>query len=79
MLPYARRFANAAAFHDWAYDHMGDEWGRRWADLEFFELMLDECDTVFQAFFAFLYFALVWVFGWAFFRYRETCAKLRKS
>lgn len=61
-IPYSEKFSNAAAFHDWAYENMGDEWGRRWADLEFFELMLEECETLPQAFFAFLYFALVRTF-----------------
>lgn len=77
-MPYAGRFALAALAHDWLYELGGDDFERRMADLAFFELMLDECDTVFQAFFAFAYFVLVRSFGWAFFRYRETCANPRK-
>lgn len=68
-LPYRKRFDRAAKSHDWRYDNGGTGHTRFIADCIFLECCIQESDNDFQCFFAILYFIVVRLFGWAFFRY----------
>ena len=68
-LPYRKRFDVAACAHDRAYDVGGSGADRKRADRSFRGDMLGVCVSGWQRAWANLYYALVRVFGWAFFRY----------
>lgn len=69
-LPYRKRFDYAARQHDELYDiKNGTRKDRRVADIFFFQSCLQNCRTDLHCFMAIIYFVLVRLFGWAFFRY----------
>lgn len=68
-LPYRKRFDGAARMHDKLYDCEGTSKDRFKADRLFFFFCIDSCNTDLQCFFAILYFVIVRMFGWAFYRY----------
>lgn len=69
LLPYRKTFDAAARTHDYWYDAKGDGWARKLDDLLFLYECLRVAKTSIQRFFAYLYFLLVRMFGWAFYRY----------
>ncbi len=68
-LPCRKAFDAAARKHDEWYDTKGDGWARELADLLFLCSCLSVSDTAFQRMVAYVYYALVRLFGWAFYRY----------
>lgn len=68
-LPYRWQFDSAARKHDLWYDTKGDGWARKLDDLLFLYECLKVSKTSLQRLFAYLYFLLVRMFGWAFYRY----------
>lgn len=68
-LPYRKTFDAAARKHDEWYDMEGDGWARELDDLLFLYECLKASKTSLQRLFAYLYFLLVRLFGWAFYRY----------
>lgn len=68
-LPYRKTFDAAARKHDEWYDTKGDGWARELDDLLFLYECLKATKTPTQRLFAYLYFLLVRMFGWAFYRY----------
>jgi hypothetical protein len=70
-LPYRKRFDTAARKHDDWYDTKGDGWARELDDLLFLCDCLKVSKTPMQWFFAYLYFFLVRMFGWMFYRYQK--------
>lgn len=69
LLPYRKRFDEAARKHDADYDIRGDwKWRRRY-DIRFLISMTMKCDNDLQVMFAVLYYITVRLFGWAFYRY----------
>lgn len=70
-LPYRRLFHEAACCHDADYDRKGSWRNRRDYDISFLWHMVIECGTDIQVAFALLYYVLVRVFGWAFYRYNR--------
>lgn len=70
-LPYRHRFDFAAREHDSHYDLRGNWTTRRWADITFMRDMLKRCDTDVQVTMAVIYYIIVRLFGWAFFRYKR--------
>ena len=68
-LPYRKTFDAAARTHDYWYDAKGDGWARELDDLLFLYECLRVANTPIQRFSAYLYFLLVRVFGWLFYRY----------
>ena len=71
-LPYRKTFDTAARKHDAEYDERGDGWARELDDLLFLCECLKVSKTSLQRLFAYLYFLLVRMFGWAFYRYKKT-------
>lgn len=69
FLPYKERFDSAAREHDAAYDCEGDGYSRFLADKRLLREMLCASENVTQCFFAIVYFTLVRMFGWMFYRY----------
>lgn len=69
LLPYRKRFDKAARKHDECYDTRGDGESRKAYDLLFLCSCLSVSDTAFQRMVAYVYYALVRMFGWAFYRY----------
>ena len=70
-LPYRKAFDAAARMHDEWYDTKGDGWARELDDLLFLYECLKASKTSMQRLFAYLYFLLVRIFGWAFYRYNK--------
>ncbi len=68
-LPYRKAFDDAARKHDDWYDTKGDGWARELDDLLFLYECLRVDKTPMQRLFAYLYFLLVRMFGWMFYRY----------
>ena len=68
-LPYRKRFDKAARKHDECYDTRGDRESRKAYDLLFLCSCLSVSDTALQCMVAYVYYALVRLFGWAFYRY----------
>ena len=69
LLPYRKRFDKVARKHDECYDTMGDGETRKAYDLLFLCSCLSVSDTALQRIVAYVYYALVRLFGWAFYRY----------
>lgn len=69
LLPYRKRFDKAARKHDECYDTKGDGEARKAYDLLFLCSSLSASDTMMQRMVAYVYYALVCLFGWAFYRY----------
>ena len=70
-LPYRKTFDAAARKHDEWYDTKGDGWARELDDLLFLYESLKVSKTPMQRFFAYLYFLLVRMVGWMFYRYNK--------
>ena len=70
-LPYRKTFDAAARKHDEWYDTKGDGWARELDDLLFLCECLKVSKTSIQRLFAYLYFLLVRLFGWMFYRYQK--------
>ena len=70
-LPYRKAFDAAARNHDGRYDTKGDGWARELDDLLFLCECLKVSKTSIQRLFAYLYFFLVRMFGWMFYRYQK--------
>ena len=68
-LPYRKTFDAAARKHDECYDTRGDGESRKAYDLLFLCSCLSVSDTALQCMVAYVYYALVRLFGWAFYRY----------
>lgn len=68
-LPYRKRFDKAARKHDECYDTRGDGEARKAYDLLFLCSCLSVSDTALQRMVAYVYYMLVRLFGWAFYRY----------
>lgn len=71
VLPYRKRFDGAARNHDAEYDEKGSRKDRREYDIIFLQSMLEVSETTLQVSFAVLYFYLVRLFGWLFYRYKR--------
>lgn len=69
LLPYRKRFDKAARKHDECYDTRGDGEARKAYDLLFLCSCLSVSDTAMQRMVAYVYYVLVRLFGWAFYRY----------
>lgn len=70
-LPYAKLFDKAARQHDSDYDLNGTWKNRRCADIRFLKNELNVSHSAIQIDFAILYYILVRLFGWAFYRYNR--------
>lgn len=70
-LPYRKRFGKAARKHDECYDTRGDGEARKAYDLLFLCSCLSVSDTGMQRMVAYVYYALVRLFGCAFYRYNR--------
>ena len=70
-LPYRKRFDAAARKHDAEYDERGDWKDRREFDILFLQSMLEVSETTLQVSVAVVYFYLVRLFGWMFYRYKK--------
>lgn len=69
-LPYRILFNSAAVKHDNSYDIKGGNWYlRAVADLSFLHDMLKVSCSIEEKIMAFIYYALVRMFGWMFYRY----------
>lgn len=68
-LPYSKLFDKAARQHDADYDKNGNWKDRRKADINFLRNETDVTANTIQVQFAILYYILVRLFGWAFYRY----------
>lgn len=68
-LPCRKRFDKAAREHDAWYDTQGDGWARELDDLLFLMNCLKVSETVPQQMMAIIYYGIVRVFRWMFFRY----------
>ena len=70
-LPYRKRFDKAARKHDAEYDEQGDWKDRREDDILFLQSLLEASETTLQVSVAVVYFYLVRLFGWLFYRYKK--------
>lgn len=70
-LPYRKLFDAAARKHDEWYDMKGDGWARELDDLLFLCECIKVSKTPIQRLFSYLYFILVRMFGWMFYRYNK--------
>ena len=70
-LPYRKRFDKAARKHDAEYDEQGDWKDRREDDILFLQSLLEVSETTLQVSVAVVYFYLVRLFGWLFYRYKK--------
>ena len=70
-LPYRKRFDKAARKHDECYDTRGDWKDRREDDILFLQSLLEVSETTLQVSVAVVYFYLVRLFGWLFYRYKK--------
>ena len=70
-LPYRKRFDKAARKHDAEYDEQGDWKDRREDDILFLQSLLQASETTLQVSVAVVYFYLVRLFGWLFYRYKK--------
>lgn len=68
-LPYRKRFDEAAREHDADYDKQGRWWNRQIADIKFLWNMVLACTNDLQVLFAILYYWMVRLLGWMFYRY----------
>lgn len=68
-LPYKQKFDIPACAHDKAYDVGGDQKDRLKVDKNFLRDMLPLCVNRWQLLWAGIYYHMVRIFGWAFFRY----------
>lgn len=71
LLPYRKRFREAAKAHDVNYDEQGNSRDRRMWDIFFLEDMIKDCDNDLQVVFAIFYYINVRLWGWAFYRYNK--------
>lgn len=71
LLPYRHRFNAAACEHDANYDEKGKAKDRRIYDIHFLRCMTKACQTDLQVFFAIVYYVIVRLFGWLFYRYNR--------
>lgn len=69
FLPCRKRFHEAALLHDVEYDEVGDWKTRLEDDILFFQNMLEASVNTLQVSIAMVYFYLVRMFDWAFYRY----------
>lgn len=70
-LPYRKRFDKAAREHDRCYDIRGDRGERFYFDVEFLKDCINSCESDLQCGFAIVYFVVVRMLGWAFYRYNK--------
>lgn len=70
-LPYHKRFEEAANNHDTEYDEKGGWRDRREYDIIFLQAMLEKCVNTLQVSVAVIYFYVVRLFGWLFYRYNR--------
>ena len=70
-LPYRKKFDAAARKHDAEYDELGDWKDRREYDILFLQSLLEVSVTTLQVSVAIVYFYLVRLFGWLFYRYNK--------
>lgn len=70
-LPYRKRFEEAANNHDTEYDEKGGWRDRREYDIIFLQAMLEKCVNTLQVSVAVIYFYVVRLFGWLFYRYNR--------
>lgn len=71
LLPYRKQFDTAARIHDDNYDHRGDSHDRFLFDKYLLDNMLMQSSSDLQVLFAILYYILVRLFGWMFYRYNR--------
>ena len=69
LLPYRKLFDKAARIHDQCYDTKGNS--RKLYDLLFLYNCLNVCTNPLQKFIAYIYYILVRLFGWLFYRYQK--------
>jgi hypothetical protein len=69
LLPYRKRFHEAALHHDVRYDKRGGDKERCKYDIAFLEDMIYDSSSTLQVSVAVVYFYAVRVFGWLFYRY----------
>lgn len=70
-LPYRKRFDQAARMHDKLYDCGTTPNDRFKTDRLFLVSCIRSCDTDIQCLFAIVYFTIVRLLGWAFFKYKR--------
>ena len=70
-LPYRKKFDAVARKHDTEYDELGDWKDRREYDILFLQSLLEVSVTTLQVSVAIVYFYLVRLFGWLFYRYNK--------
>lgn len=71
LLPYRKRFHEAALHHDVRYDKRGGEKERCKYDIAFLEDMIYDSSSTLQVSVAVVYYYAVRVFGWLFYRYNR--------
>ncbi len=71
LLPYRKRFHEAALLHDVRYDKQGGRKERCKYDIAFLEDMVCYSTSTLQVSVAVVYFYAVRVFGWLFYRYNR--------
>lgn len=71
LLPCRKMFDKAARQHDECYDTRGDGEERKMYDLLFLYACLTASHNAFQRIMAYVYYSLVRLFGWMFFRYNK--------
>lgn len=71
LLPYRKRFHEAALHHDVRYDKRGGEKERYKYDIAFLEDMIYDSSSTLQVSVAVVYYYAVRVFGWLFYRYNR--------
>ena len=71
LLPYRKRFHEAALHHDVRYDKRGGDKERCKYDIAFLEDMIYDSSSTLQVSVAVVYYYAVRVFGWLFYRYNR--------
>ena len=80
LLPCSSLFYYAARRHDVNYDNKGNGDMRKMADYVFLFEMLKACNRHWQRIVAYVYFGLVRMFGWLFYRYdREMSLRTKRK
>lgn len=69
LLPYRERFDAAARVHDACYDIRGDGSDRFFYDKRLLEMMMQVAENDVEGLFSIVYYVMVRMFGWAFYRY----------
>ena len=70
-LPYHKKFDAAARKHDAEYDERGDWKDRREFDILFLQSLLEVSETTLQVSIVIVYFYLIRLFRWLFYRYKK--------